>query len=84
MYCEFLNLDLNMLTYEKKSVQSTIQSYMNFLSDLKINSNLRDELYKKKFNLFPENLQFLNFKEMQSHSVEKKTVQNELIDMYLY
>lgn len=70
-----------MLNHEKRSIDNSIQSYLNFLNDLKINPNLRDELYKKKFNLFPENLQFLNFKEMQSHSVEKKTVQNEHIDM---
>jgi hypothetical protein len=71
-----------MLNHEKKGIHNSIQGYLNLLNDLKVNPNLRDELYKKKFNLFSENLQFLNFKETQSHSVEKKTVQNELIDMY--
>ena len=70
-----------MLNHEKKGIHNSIQGYLNLLNDLKVNPNLRDELYKKKFNLFPESLQFLNFKETQSHSVEKKTVQNELIDM---
>ena len=61
-----------MLNNEKKSVNNTIQSYMNFLKELKVNPNLREELYKKKFNLFPENLQFINFKEIHSNNVEKK------------
>jgi hypothetical protein len=70
-----------MLTSEKKSVNNIIENYMKLLNDLKVNPALREELYKKKFNVLPENLQFLNFKEIQTHSVEKKAVQNELIDM---
>ena len=70
-----------MLTKDNRTVTNTIQGYLNFLSEIKANPSLRDELYKKKFNLQPENLHFLNFKETRSHNVEKKTVQNELIDM---
>lgn len=70
-----------MLAAEKKNVNNIIENYLKILNDLKINPALRDELFKKKFNLFPENLQFLNFKEVQPHSVERKAVHSELIDM---
>ena len=71
-----------MLNGEKKNVNEMIESYVKFLNELKGNSSLREDLYKKKFAIFPETLQYLNFKEIQSHNIEKKAVQSELIDMY--
>ena len=70
-----------MLNIDKNNVTEVIESYVKLLNEMKINPSLKEELYKKKFNLFPENLQFLNYKEVQPHSVEKKAVQNEIIDM---
>ena len=74
-------IDLNMLSSEKKNVNGLIENYLKLINEMKINPIIREELFKKKFNLFPETLQFLNFKEIQPHNVEKKAVQNDLIDM---
>ena len=49
-----------------------IETYTNFLNELKGNPSIREDLYKKKFAILPESLQFLNFKENLTHNVEKK------------
>lgn len=76
-----IKLDLNILNYEKNNINGMIETYTNFLNELKGNPSIREDLYKKKFAILPESLQFLNFKENLTHNVEKKAVQSELIDM---